>query len=279
MLFVVYIMKKSKIMKILIGIAIIIAILTPVQLYVLGSMGGIGPLKHLQAERISKLPGNAEIYNFSTIEQMENSPLSGGNICILGSSVVYGSASNQQAVGEYLAARFGCQLTKEAVSGTTLVDTGKNSYVQRLQNNLPKDAQFDLFICQLSTNDATSKRPLGEISESKDIEDFDTSTVAGSLEFIICYAQQSWDCPVVFFTGSHYESEAYDAMVNLLLKLEDKWDICVLDLWTDSEFNAISDEDRSLYMSDKIHPTRAGYREWWGPEMERQLIEFLSIAE
>ena len=268
--------KKRNWKKILLIVIVILAVLTPVQLFVLGMYGGMGPLGYLQKERLAKLPGNGDAYNFSTIEAMENSPLAGKNICVFGSSVVYGSASMESAVGEFLAARFGANLTKEAVSGTTLVDTGKNSYVQRLQNNLPKDAQFDLFICQLSTNDATSKRPLGEISESKELADFDTTTVAGALEFIICYAKQTWDCPVVFFTGSHYDSDAYDAMVNLLLELEDKWGICVLDLWTDEAFNAISDENRSLYMSDKIHPTKAGYRDWWGPEMERQLLDFLN---
>lgn len=269
-------MKKRNWKKIMLIAIVILAIFIPVQLVCLGMYGGMGPLGHLKRERMEKMPGNGEEYDFSTIEVMESSPLAGKNVCVLGSSVVYGSASLESAVGEYFAARFDANLIKEAVSGTTLVDTGANSYVQRLQNNIPIDAQFDLFICQLSTNDATKKLPLGEISDSKNLADFDTSTVAGALEYIICYAQQTWGCPVVFFTGSYYESAEYDAMVKLVLELKDKWGICVLDLWTDDAFNTISDEERSLYMSDKIHPTRAGYRDWWGPEMERQLLAFLN---
>lgn len=46
------------------------------------------------------------------------------------------AASQQNAVREYLAARLDASLTKEAASGTTLVDIGSKSYVQRLQNNL-----------------------------------------------------------------------------------------------------------------------------------------------
>ncbi|MBD5512601.1 MAG: SGNH/GDSL hydrolase family protein [Lachnospiraceae bacterium] len=232
-------------------------------------------MKFLAVRRLAKMPGNAPQYNFDTIEPMENSPLAGKGICVLGSSVVYGSASLESAVGEYLAARFGCSLTKEAVSGTTLANSGKSSYIQRMQNNINSAGEMDLFICQLSTNDATQKQPLGVISDSMELDDFDTVTVTGAMEYIICYARQTWNCPIVFFTGSHYEDDEYDAMVERLHELEIKWDIGVLDLWSDGEFNMLSEEERMLYMSDNIHPTKAGYREWWGPEMERQLIEYL----
>ena len=29
-------------------------------------------------------------------------------------------------------------------------------------------------------------------------------------------------------------------------------------------------------MHDDIHPTKAGYRDWWGPELETQLLAFLA---
>lgn len=267
--------KKRNGKKIMLIVAIVIVILTITQLVVLGMLGGMGPLKGLKERRDAARPGNGEQYSFESIESVADSPLAGKNICVLGSSVVFGSASMERGVGEFLAARFDCNLTKEAVSGTTLVDNGKNSYVQRLQNNIDPNGEFALFICQLSTNDATTKKPLGEISSGMTLKDFDTTTVTGAMEYIICYAQQTWGCPVVFFTGSRYDSPEYDAMVTRLLELQEKWGIGVLDLWTDDAFNNISEDDRSLYMADRIHPTRAGYRDWWGPEMEKQLIAFL----
>jgi len=227
------------------------------------------------SDQVKALPGNAEEYSFDMITELEDSPMKGKSVCILGSSVVFGVKSLGNAVGEYLAKRFGFDLTKEAVSGTTLVDNGEDSYIQRMLANIDPEAHFDLFICQLSTNDATKKLPLGEISESENGEDFDTSTVTGAMEYIIWYAQNTWNCPVVFFTGSHYESEEYDAMVGRLAELKDKWGIGVLDLWTGEEFNAISDEERELYMNDEVHPTMAGYRDWWGPELEKQFLEIV----
>ena len=270
--------KKKKPMKIIVIVLIVLAILIPVQLAVMGWFGGIGPLGSLKDVRMGRMAGNAEEYSFELIEQMENSPLEGGNICILGSSVVYGTASQRQAVGEYLTARLGATLTKEAVSGTTLCDTMSNSYIRRMLT-IDTTADFDLFICQLSTNDATQGLPVGEISDGTALEDFDTSTVTGALEYIICYAQHTWDCPVVFFTGSRYDSETYGAMVSRLLELQDKWDIGVLDLWTDDGFNTLDGATRSVYMADGIHPSKAGYRDWWGPELERQLLAYLSEVE
>lgn len=221
---------------------------------------------------IAAHPGNAETYDFSRIEPVKESPLAGRKICILGSSVAYGSASLASAVGEYLAARFGAALTKEAVSGTTLAEIGEASYVRRMRERIPAQEHFDLFLCQLSTNDASRGVPLGEISEGKRREDFDTSTVTGAMEYIISYARETWRCPVAFFTGARYESAAYGAMVARLLELKEKWGICVMDLWSGDAFNRLTQKERALYMYDAIHPTKAGYRDWWGPEISRQLV-------
>lgn len=36
--------------------------------------------------------------------------------------------------------------------------------------------------------------------------------------------------------------------------------------------SAVSGEERELYMADRIHPTQAGYPEWWTPKFESYLI-------
>lgn len=223
--------------------------------------------------------GNGEAYSFFMMLAIENSPLKGKNICILGSSVAYGSTSDGMAVGEYLSARFDAQLTKEAVAGTTLTDIGEMSYIQRMKRNIPTDQQFNLFICQLSTNDSNDflDIPLGQVSESTELDDLDTSTITGAIEYIICYARRHWNCPIAFFTGSRFDSPKYARMVEQLLRLKKKWGICVLDLWTDDVFNDITQQKRVLYMNDPVHPLKAGYRDWWGPEVERQLLAYLAV--
>ena len=156
--------------------------------------------------------GNDSTYDFTCMEPLAGSPLRGGHIAVLGSSVARGEASEGWAVGEYLAARLGTQLTKEAVSGTTLADTGPQSYVRRLRR-LDPDARYDLFLCQLSTNDATLRLPRGGIAPGRDPAEFDTSTTLGALETILEYALRTWHCPAAVFTGSRYDSKDYAALV------------------------------------------------------------------
>lgn len=114
----------------------VLIVFIPVQLFVMGWFGGLGPFKGMKDVRMGKHPGNAPEYDFDKISALENSPLAGKQVCILGSSVVYGSASGENAVGEYLSARLGFDLTKEAVSGTTLVDIGEKSYISRRKTGL-----------------------------------------------------------------------------------------------------------------------------------------------
>ncbi|MCQ2462132.1 MAG: GDSL-type esterase/lipase family protein [Clostridia bacterium] len=196
-------------------------------------------------------------------------------IIFLGSSVTFGAASNGISFVELLAQKDGIIPIKEAVSGTTLVDNGKSSYISRMKT-IDKSIDADAFVCQLSTNDATLKMPVGEVSPSFEIEDFDTSTVAGAIEYIIAYAKQTWGCPVIFYTGTRYDSEQYAALVKLLLNIKEKWNIGVIDLWN-NEMNNISPSLYKKYMADGIHPTRAGYEQWWLPEFEKYLCELFGL--
>lgn len=235
---------------------------------------GWGPFHKLSEYRYRSMPGNADRYAVSQVKPSGDETLKGKTVIFLGSSVTYGAASLGESFADDLSARLQCNVVKEAVSGTTLSTTSPNSYVTRLDNI--KTRQADLFICQLSTNDASQKKPLGEVTDSERMEDFDTDTVAGAMEYIIAYAKDKWDCPVVFYTNPKYDSDEYAAMVELLYEIRDKWGIGVIDLWT--ELPEITEEERALYMADAIHPTRAGYLEWWTPVMEKDIIEMMELT-
>lgn len=242
-------------------------------LLVAGNLWGIPPFGGLMEKRLSRLAGNGEEYAAEHVLPLDGSPLKGKRIAFLGSSVTYGASSLGTSFVEYLAARNGFTYHKEAVSGTTLVDNGENSYPARMKR-MDCAEEFDLFVVQLSTNDATKREPLGEIA-GRNAGNYDTSTVCGAIEYIITYVREAWGCPVVFYTNAYYESENYAAMVAALGQIEAEYGIGVIDLYTDEAFNAITDEQRSLYMADGIHPTKAGYLLWWTPEMEEYLYAFV----
>ena len=269
-------MKKKKGKKKMWIILGCVAAFLLVQWLFIGYRFSFGPFKSLGDIRMAKLLGNAESYGMDQLDAMEASPLEGKQILFLGSSVTYGAASLREGIPEYFAVRLNAEVTKEAVSGTTLTDDSDSSYVHRLLTKVDPATPYSLVVVQLSTNDASKNKPLGEVSDSRNKEDFDTHTVTGAMEYIIAYSRETWNCPVVFYTGSRYESDSYATMVDRLTELQAKWGIGVLDLWNDGAFNSISDAERQLYMYDPIHPTKAGYREWWCPEMERQLLDYLA---
>ena len=232
--------------------------------------------KEIEAEALAK-PGNADEYKMDDVQANPDSKIRGKKIIFLGSSVTVGYASFNESFVHYAAKKCGIEYILEAISGTTLVDTprnGNDSYVTRMKG-IDKSYPADLFLCQLSTNDATNKKPLGEIAEGFDKEKFDVLTITGAMEYVIAYARETWGCKVAFYTGTKYGSPEYEAMVARLLELKEKWGIDVLDLWNDPEMNAVSKSDYDLYMFDPIHPCKAGYKLWWGPKFVKFFEEIL----
>ncbi len=218
--------------------------------------------------------GNYGEYSLKKTRAVSDSPISGKTVIFLGSSVTAGYGSLGVSFVDFLEKTDGITAVKEAVSGTTLADIKGNSYVSRMKK-IDKNIKADALVCQLSTNDATKELSIGEISDGFGLNDFDTQTVAGAIEYIIAYAKETWNCPVIFYTQAKYDSEHYAKMVDLLLEIQKKWNITVIDLWNNEEINSITDEQRKLYLVDHIHPTKAGYKEWWLPEFQKCLYDIL----
>ncbi len=172
-------------------------------------------------------------------------------IFFLGSSVTYGSASGGISFADLMEERCGIRAVKEAVSGTTLADLGEGSYVARLKR-ADRSCAPDLFVCQLSTNDAGRGIPLERTEEA--------------IREIIRYVREAFGCPILFYTGTKFESEHYGRMIDLLYALREEYGFAILDLWSDPDMLAVSGEDYARYMADPVHPTLAGYREWWLPK-------------
>lgn len=177
--------------------------------------------------------------------------LKGKTVLFLGSSVTYGAASGGVSFVESAAKKCGFNYVKEAVSGTTLADIDENSYVSRLKM-VDKKPRIDLFVCQLSTNDSYRGVPLEKTKEA--------------IIFIIDYVNKTFGCPVVFYTGTKFNSRGYGESVKMLLNLQKEYRFGCLNLWDDEDMQSVSDEDYKRFMKDGVHPTLEGYRDWWTPK-------------
>lgn len=220
--------------------------------------------------------GNSKKYSVAETETLADSPLKGNTFYFLGSSVTLGATSLNESMADFIAKRNDCTVIKEAVSGTTLCDSGESSYVRRIKN-FDVNTAPDAFICQLSTNDAAPayEDKLGTVSQSFNSDDFDTTTTLGAIEYIIGYAKKNWDCKILFYTNCYYFNASYKKMVEELYRIVLKWNIDIIDLYGDTGFNTITQSEKELYKYDNIHPTRAGYREWWTPVFEEKLKDII----
>lgn len=243
-------------LKILIGVAVALVLLMGA-----GMLWGMSYMGYFN-------PGNSSDYDLENVEVLDDSPLEGLTIGQLGSSVTYGMQSMGVSFADYIAWRNNCTTVKEAVSGTTLVTSSENSYVERLLT-MDTSTDFDIMMVQLSTNDAgDDPSPIGEVSDSYDLEDFDTTTVIGAIEYIIAYSLETWDCEVVFYTCAPNSKAGYEDMVDALYEVAEKWDITIIDLYNTLDSDSV---DLDTFMNDEIHPTKLGYLEWWTPVMEEAL--------
>lgn len=102
-------------------------------------------------------------------------------------------------------------------------------------------------------------------------------SMANAIEYIIAYVAETWNCPIVFYTGTYFESEEYSQMVTLLKQIQEKWDIGIIDQWDNPDMKALYGTDQYReYMSDDVHPTYKGYTEWWTPVFEEYLSEYMT---
>ena len=195
------------------------------------------------------------------------------DLYFLGSSVTYGSATGGRSFIEELADLYSIDYTKQAVSGTTLVDNGSSSYVQRMIATLPYlNAAPDAVIVQLSTNDASQNKPLGTVSDSTKLEDFDTSTIIGAIEYILGFVEEEWHRPVIFYTNPCYNNANYEKMIAALYELQKKWDFRIVDFYHYADMEELSSATLSSYMADAIHPNAQGYK-WMAGVMGKLIVQ------
>lgn len=229
--------------------------------------------KKARSYKMKITDGNDAFFSIENTERLPDNVLTGKTFFFLGSSVTCGAGAHGEGMGEFIAKRNGSTCIREAVSGTTLADTDETSYVHRFEAYLASDKKanhVDAFVCQLSTNDRRNPDNFGVITpdDVKDITKLDKTTTFGAMEYIIALARQTWNCPVVFYTGTWFESKEYEDMISALNQIAKKWNVTVLDMFYDKEFNDLPKETYELYMLDPVHPKRAGYRDWWTPAFE-----------
>jgi lysophospholipase L1-like esterase len=224
-----------------------------------------------------KVAPNDPFWDLSHAPKIVASPLAGKRLFFLGSSVTLGLRSFNEGVADYLAIQDGAIVVKEAVSGTTLrqENLGDLSYLSRLlrSESYRGSASFDAVIVQLSTNDAWDEKKFGQPLENEN-----PATTFGAIEAIITAIEKRWGCPLYFYSGAHYTTmngASYQKLVSGMELIAKKRQIGFLNLFDNQAFNDLGVAHYPYWMSDGIHPYRAGYRAWWTPYFRAYLSQNL----
>lgn len=220
--------------------------------------------------------GNAAKYRPDAVTFNPASPLNGKTIAFLGSSVTYGFAAKGKSFVDYLAARDGVRAVKSAISGTTLAGSEPGGYLDRLKKDFPVDQQYDLFVCQLSTNDNRHGKVLGRLTADSQRAGFDVETTLGAIEEVCRYVRATFNCPLVFYTCLQNDPDhKYADLIKALQHLRKKWGFAIIDLF-DNQGLLASTAAHPNAMFDDVHPTQEGYLKIWLPVFERELTAIIT---
>ncbi len=203
--------------------------------------------------------GNAAQYGPDEVDFNPSSPLVGQKIAFLGSSVTYGFAARGKSFVDYLAARDGAVTFKSAILGTTLAGLEPGGYLARLKNDFATDQRYDLFVCQLSTNDNRHGKNYGRLTPDDQCTGFDVETTLGAIEEICRYVRATFNCPLVFYTCLQNDPKhKYADLITDLCHLQRKWGFSIIDLFHHQGLLA-STAAHPNAMFDDVHPTQEGY--------------------
>ena len=178
----------------------------------------------------------------------------------LGSSVTYGFATNGVSFVEMIGKEHQIDVIKEAVSGTTLMDNGDQSYLSRFLKTVDINKSYKAFIIQFSTNDSHDDIPNGDVSAEFEYS-YDTKTTFGSLETILSFIKTNFSqSKVLIYTNFPFENEKYKQMVAKLDTLTEKWNVQIIDFYHYKDMKILSKDELPRMMADPIHPNLEGYK-------------------
>ena len=219
--------------------------------------------------------GNSSEYDASLLTLNEESVMQGDTVVFVGSDFTIGTKADGQSFVDYLKAVDGLNCAVFEKEGIAIT-SNKGDSILSLVESIPKEhASPKAIFCEIPYFQAKSGTKFGELSSSYMLSDFDTETLIGAMEYIVCYSKMNWGCPVFFYTTAECNSKRYDKVVSSAREVANKWNMPMLDFTSINSAGSMDKKQRSLYFVDKHNLSRAGYFEITAPEFEKFIIENL----
>ena len=206
--------------------------------------------------------------------------LTGKKILFAGDSITNATKDDKKLGGwaGRVGTNYGAVTTNAGISGYSVSTSKDVRIITQLESN--KDNTYDYVILHGGVNDAMTSAPLGAVSDSTNVEDFDISTFAGALEELIYRAKEyfpdakigyivNYATPNSTWGGYTKDMAAYFHMAKQVCE---KWEVPYIDLFFGSaDVNGqmlsysydILDVDNSTHFygqtSTEVHIGGSGY--------------------
>jgi lysophospholipase L1-like esterase len=154
---------------------------------------------------------------------------------------------------------------------------GSTSYYNTGYATSKKAEDVDLIILEGGVNDAWGATdgsgvyaPVGRMTDSFDVKDYDITTFAGGLEELFYYANEQFPNAQIVYISMFYMPKA-PASINRVSDMEEyyaeaekiceKWGVAYLDLYHNEELSTklCVEQESSNYLRDPVHPNANGY--------------------
>ncbi len=180
--------------------------------------------------------------------------------------------------------KYSMNYVNAGVSGASVSTVRTSRIIDQL--NTYQDNTYDFVLLHGSTNDAWSDAPIGEMTDSFKVADFDVDTFAGALEELFYYAKLYFgDAKIGYIINFKFKSDVgYGAMgdmsgyVDVSKSICDKWNIPYLDLYNNEELTAALQIDTTTYLPDAVHPNAEGY-DIIAPYIEAWMNDVVAVHE
>ena len=164
-----------------------------------------------------------------------------------------------------IASSTGMQCRNGGRSGASLSTVRGAIRVINMYSMLKGDS-YGFIIMHGGVNDAWESAPVGEMSDSFELSDFDTTTYAGGLEELFYHATK--DHPdaklgyiINFTTPNHTSGRTKDMTeyYEMGKKICEKWGIPYLNMYEDTDLNKELMVNYKTHLYDYLHPSPSGY--------------------
>ena len=204
--------------------------------------------------------------------------LKGKTVAFFGDSVSYGYLTDGNGFGYYVdqledLASYGNYAVASATLNTSTQTV--NNVIEQMMNH--KDESFDYVIMQGGFGDLRDMPPLGQITSGYNTGEFDTTTFAGAVEYMLYLATTYWEDAKIGFIVSYFTPNSNSGVRanfeeakkywDILKAACDKWNVDYLDLFEGTayyngvltSFNDILKVSTTTYIPDGVHLNEAGY--------------------